>query len=84
MSIDTDPVIAIPSLSEWDITHIACCEHAYEFEQQERLSILAFCGKDVTSSPMADIGTEAVCLPCGAQARKRQCPEYGTCPYLTR
>lgn len=83
MTIKTGVLVAPPSLSDWDITHLVCCEHGYEYENGERVSLSAFCGREVAGDPVAD-GNVATCLPCGSQAQRRECPEYGICPYLTQ
>lgn len=83
MTTEVEAVIAPPGLDGWDITHLVCCVYANEYENGERTSLKAFCGREVAGDPAAETDG-AICLPCGLQVRKRECPEFGICPYLTQ
>lgn len=62
-------------LSDFDITHVVCCD--WHVMTHSGAPLIAFCGLDVTGHPEGD---GALCLACAAKMRNLECPYGGICP----
>lgn len=62
-------------LSEWDITHVVCCD--WHIMTHSGAPLIAFCGVDVTGQPEGD---GALCIGCAIRIKDLRCPYGGICP----